>query len=199
MHDSLRGVREIFGAPELGRLLLLGWLVATFSVAPEAVAAPYIASHHGSPALVGWWLAALPVGMIVGDVAGVRWLSQARQQRLVTPAAAVGFVPYLAFLADPAIGVGIALLVVSGLFGMFSLGLDGLVRDASPERLFARMMALNTAGLMTLQGLGFALAGALASAIGAGSAIAVAGACGLAVTGWLRVRAPARQPALAGS
>jgi hypothetical protein len=52
---------------------------------------------------------------------------------------------------------------------------------------------------MTLQGLGFALAGALASAIGAGPAIAVAGACGLAVTACLRVRLPRRRPALARS
>lgn len=46
-------------------------------------------------------------------------------------------------------------------------------------------MALNQAGLMTLQGAGFALAGAAAEWIGTGRAIAVAGCCGLAATMFL--------------
>ena len=50
---------------------------------------------------------------------------------------------------------------------MYSLGLDGLIRDATPDRLFARTMTLNQAGLMTLQGIGFALAGAVADQTGA--------------------------------
>ena len=40
-------------------------------------------------------------------------------------------------------------------------------------------MTLNSAGLMTLQGLGFALAGAVAEVIGPASAVAIAGVCGL--------------------
>jgi hypothetical protein len=43
-------------------------------------------------------------------------------------------------------------------------------------------MTLNTAGLMTLQGLGFVLAGALAQAAGPANAIALAGCCGIAAT-----------------
>jgi hypothetical protein len=65
------------------------------------------------------------------------------------------------------------------LCAFYSLGLDARVRDAVPDRLFARTMTLNNAGLMTLQGVGFALAGAVAQAIGPARAIAVAGVCGL--------------------
>src|SRR5215471_11903074 len=49
LRDSLGGAREIFATPAVGRLLLLGWLVPLFSVAPEALAAPYVSSHGGSP------------------------------------------------------------------------------------------------------------------------------------------------------
>ena len=91
--DSLQGARVILGLPELRRLLLLGWIVPMFSVAPEALAAPYVAAHHGSPSLVGWWLVALPVGIICGDIAGVRLLGQRAQLRIVAPAAAAGFLP----------------------------------------------------------------------------------------------------------
>jgi predicted MFS family arabinose efflux permease len=177
--DSLHGARRIFGDRLRARLLLLGWFVPLFSVAPEALAAPYISSHGGSARLVGWWLAALPVGTVAGDVFGVRFVRQGLQRRVVGVLAAASFVPYLFFAADPTVGVAIGLLVVSGVFAMYSLGLDGLVRDATPDALFARTMALNQAGLMTLQGIGFALAGAIADQTSASTAVTVAGVCGL--------------------
>jgi len=180
--DSLRGARDVFRHEELRRLLLLGWLVPMFAVAPEALAAPYVSQHGGSTALVGWWLVALPLGLIIGDIAGVRTLTPRQQRRLVAPAAAASFIPYLIFAANPALPAALALLVVAGACGLYSLGLDGRVRDAAPHELFARAMTLNSAGLMTLQGLGFVLAGALAQAFGPANAIALAGCCGIAAT-----------------
>jgi predicted MFS family arabinose efflux permease len=182
LRDSLRGARTILAHAELRRLLLVGWLVPMFSVAPEAVAAPYVAAHHGSSTLVGWWLVALPVGVIAGDVAGVRLLTQRQQRRLVAPAAAAGFVPYLAFAFDPAIPIALPLLVASGATGLYMLGLDARTRDAAPPELFARTMTLNSAGLMTLQGVGFTLAGAIAQGLGPAIAIAIAGSLGLVGT-----------------
>ncbi|HET8607329.1 MAG TPA: MFS transporter [Gaiellaceae bacterium] len=179
LRDSLRGARAILGLRELRRLLLAGWLAPMFTVAPEALAAPYVAAHHGSARLVGWWLVALPVGLIAGDVAGVRLLGPARQNLLVAPAAAAGFLPYLAFALDPPVPVAMGLLAVAGVCGFYFLGLDRRVRDAAPPELFARTMTLNSAGVMTLQGLGFALAGAIAQATGPAAAVALAGAAGL--------------------
>jgi predicted MFS family arabinose efflux permease len=182
LRDSLRGARTIFAHAELRRLLLVGWLAPMFSVAPEGVAAPYVAAHHGSSTLVGWWLVALPVGVIAGDIAGVRLLTQRQQRRLVAPAVAAGFLPYLAFAFDPPIPTALLLLVASGACGFYMLGLDARTRDAAPPELFARTMTLNQAGLMTMQGVGFTLAGAIAQAIGPAIAITVAGGLGLAAT-----------------
>ena len=177
--DSLRGARAVFAVRELRRLLVLGWIVPMCSVAPEALAAPFVAANHGSSAFVGWWLVALPCGVIVGDVLGVRLLTPRVQRSLVAPAAAAGFIPYLAFVLDPGLPVGLALLVASGACSLYALGLDARVRDAAPAHLFARTMALSQAGLLTLEGLGFAGAGALGQALGASHAIAVAGLAGL--------------------
>jgi MFS family permease len=179
LRDSLNGARSVFAHAELRRLLLVGWLAPMFSVAPEALAAPYVAHHHGASTQVGWWLIALPVGVIAGDVAGIRLLTRDRQRRIVAPAVVAGFVPYLAFALDPSIPIALALLVTSGACGLYALGLDARVRDAAPPGLFARAMTLNGAGLMTLQGIGFTLAGALAQAIGPAPAIALAGALGI--------------------
>jgi predicted MFS family arabinose efflux permease len=188
LRDSLRGVRQVFSHVPLRRLLLLGWLVPMFSVAPEALAAPYIAGQHGSPALVGWWLSALPLGLVAGDLLGVWCLSPQRQRRIVGPAAACLFVPYLAFFATPPIAVALPLLTGAGTGYMFSLGLDSLVRQAAPEHLFARTMAVNTAGLLTLQAAGFALAGAAAAIAGPGPAIGGAGLCGIVIVMCLHPR-----------
>jgi hypothetical protein len=182
LRDSLRGARTILAHAELRRLLLVGWLAPMFAVAPEALAAPYVAAHRGSSTLVGWWLVALPVGLIAGDIAGVRLLTPRQQRRLVAPAAAAGFVPYLAFAFDPPIPIALLLLVASGACGLYMLGLDARVRDAVPPQLFARTMTLNSAGLMTLQGVGFTLAGAIAQGIGPAIAIAIAGSLGLTAT-----------------
>jgi len=186
--DSLRGAGAILSAPALRRLLLFGWLLPAFSVVPESLAAPYVLGRGDSRALVGWWLVALPVGVIVGDTIGVWLLGARRQRRLIAPIAALGFLPYLAFAAHPPIPVALPLLVLSGLGSAYFLGLDSLLRDTVPHALFARAMAISTAGLMTAQGLGFAGAGAVAQAVRPGDVIAGAGVCGLVAIALLRPR-----------
>ena len=199
LRDSLRGVRRIFADVPLRRLLLFGWLVPMCAVAPEALAAPYVAGQGASPAFVGLWLGALPVGIIVGDLIAVWRIGAHRLRRLVGVAAAGSLVPYLVFAGRPPLAAAIPLLVLAGMFGMWGLGVDALVRDVAPEQGFGRMMTVNNAGVMTTQGLGFALAGALAEVVGSGRAIAIAGVCGLVVVLLLRPRetTPQRRPDLA--
>src|SRR5262249_3270417 len=77
------------------------WLLLLFSVAPEAVAAPYVLGSGHSSALVGWWLVTLPLGIIIGDLLG-GWLLTAKQQTpLIVPSAALCFRPCLAVLPPP--------------------------------------------------------------------------------------------------
>ena len=82
---------------------------------------------------------------------------------LVAPAAACGFAPYLVFVLDPPVPTSLLLLVAAGACGFYTLGLDARVRDAAPPELFARTMTLNSAGLMTLQGVLTQLPNALKS------------------------------------
>ena len=187
--DSLRGLREVMTSAPLARLLLLGWLIPTFAVAPEALAAPYVSDLGGSSALVGWWLVAIPVGVVAGDLVGVWTLSPERQRRLVTPLALVVCVPLLAFLTQPSFAVAFPLLVLSGVGAAYGLGSMRCSVRAAPPALFARAMAINTSGLIALQGLGFAAAGALAEVVPAHITVACAGAAGLIVVAVLRPRA----------
>jgi MFS family permease len=188
--DSLRGAGSVLGNPVLRRLLLLGWLVPLFMVWPEALAAPYVIGGGDSRSLVGWWLVAIPIGVIVGDLAGVWLLSPDRQKRLIAPIAAAGFVPYVLFVGKPSVEVAIPLLALAGTGAAYFLGLDGLIRDVAPRSLFARTMAISQAGTMTIQGLGFAAAGALAEWLHPATVIACAGVCGIVAVALLRPRRP---------
>jgi hypothetical protein len=180
--ESLRGVRMVLADRPVRQLMLLNSIGSMFFVAPEAVAASYVAAHHARSSVVGLWLIALPVGLIAADVAGVRLLSASQRRGIFAPAAVWQFIPYLAFIADPAIPLAIVLIASAGLSGLYLLEFDVRLRDAASPELFARVMTINTSVLIALQGLGFALAGAVAQATTPADAIFIAGVAGSIVT-----------------
>ncbi len=184
--DSLRGAREALRLPRLRAVLLFGWLVPAFCVWPEALAAPGVAAHGAAPGAVGWWLMALPAGTFLGEIAALWVLPPAWRTRLMRPLAAAAFVPLLAFAFGPSLPVSIGLMVLSGLGAAYMLGADTLLLRETPEGLRGRVFTISSAGMMTTQGLGFGLAGAVAEFMPADTAIVIAGLAGLAVVAFVR-------------
>lgn len=78
------------------------------------------------------------------------------------PLAVGGLLPLLVYPLAPGLGWILSALVVTGLSGAYTLGLDRWFVDAVPEELRGRAMTVHTAGLMTIQGVGMALAGVAA-------------------------------------
>jgi hypothetical protein len=78
------------------------------------------------------------------------------------------------------------LLYVSGLAGAYFLGLDALLLGAVPERQRARVLTVNTAGLMALQGIGFAAAGLVGQALAVNWVVAGFAGLGLVAVVLLR-------------
>jgi hypothetical protein len=172
----------------LRRVLLLGWLVPFLMSFPEALAAPSVAARGLPASATGWWLAAGPVGTVAGELAGIWLIPAARRGRLAAPLAACGFVPFLVFALRPPLVPALVLLGTAGLCGAYMLGLDQLVLDVTPPELLGRAYTVNSSGLMTTQGLGFAAAGALGEVVPADAAITIAGAAGLLVVALCRPR-----------
>jgi Major Facilitator Superfamily len=160
--DSLVGVRLALGSPTLRPLLLFSWMPPAFTIAPEALAAPYVARLGGSPTAVGLLLASAAAGSVAGMLAVGSWLSPSRRLRLMVPLATWAFVPLLCFVAYPGLIPAMVLLALSGLGWAYSIGLDQRLLDATPEHLRGRTLSLATSGLMLANGLGFAAAGAAA-------------------------------------
>ncbi|GGM12175.1 MFS transporter [Dactylosporangium sucinum] len=169
---SVRGNAELLRDPAIRRLLLIQWLPSGFITGAEALIVPY-AADRGLPA--GWLLAAVPMGMIAGNLVIGRLVAPRTRERLVPVLIAAMGAPLLVFLADaPWVGL-VAALVVVGVGFAFGLGVQAAFRDALPEDGGGQAFALLGTGLMTAQGLLPAVAGLLAEALAPGTVIALLG------------------------
>ncbi|MFF8590799.1 MFS transporter [Streptomyces sp. NPDC015220] len=178
--DSLRGARQVLADRRVRVLLLLFWLPPMFTVAPEALAAPYADELGTGSTGLGLLMCALPVGTIAGELyAGAR-LRPATRERIALPLVCLTLLPYLGYAFRPGLTASLLLLLLSGAGSAYTLGLDQWFVGAVPEELRGRAMTLLTAGLMTIQGVGMALAGVAAEFAGVRATVAGAGALGTA-------------------
>ncbi|MGW2118323.1 MFS transporter [Streptomyces zhihengii] len=157
--DSLAAARLLLSDRRVRLLMLLFWIPALFVVAPEALAAPYADALGAGPGAVGLMMSAMAVGHVGSELYAGSRLGPRARDRIVLPLAALGVLPLTGYLLLPGLGWALFLLVVSGTSAAYLIGLDRWFVDAVPEELRGRAMTLMTAGLMTAQGVGMALAG----------------------------------------
>ncbi|MDT7706204.1 MAG: hypothetical protein QOG20_1811 [Pseudonocardiales bacterium] len=174
-------LRVLLAVPGMQSVLAMSWLPAFFAVAPEALANPYAHRLGEGTVAVGLLLTGLPVGSVLGELLAGSLLTPARRARLVVPLATAGFAPVLLFAVTPSLPVTMALLVLAGLTTSYFIGLDQLALATVPEDLRRRGFALQSAGMMVTQGLGFATAGALAEWLPVNAVIPIVAACGIVV------------------
>ncbi|MEV6161603.1 MFS transporter [Streptomyces sp. NPDC052052] len=178
MKESLAGARTVLADRRLRALMLLFWVPPMFVVAPEALAAPYADEIGVGTVALGLLLCAMPVGQIVAELYVGTALSPRLRALIVLPAAAVGLLPLVVYGLRPGMAVTVAVLVLTGAASAYVIGLDQWFVAAVPETLRGRAMTLLTAGMMTLQGVGMALAGLAAEFLPVHQVIAAAGAIG---------------------
>jgi len=195
--DARAGVTAVTGSRRLRVLVPLAWVGCAASVVPEALAAPYAADLAAGPHAVGWLLAAVPVGVVIGNLAVGRFLPAARRDSAVTPLALLGTLSLLSFALRPDLGPSLALLVGVGGGAAFYVLVGAAIARETPDALRGRVFGLANTGLMLSQALAVLGAGALASAVGTATAMGLLGlgftvmVGGLAVV-WESGRAPAQ-------
>jgi predicted MFS family arabinose efflux permease len=190
VHESMRNLRAVMSLPRLRRVLLVIWLLPTCGVAPEALAAPYVA-HLGLPSrYVGFWLTAIPAGTVIADVVAARLLSRRWQRAVALPAMALSSLPLLVFAVRPSFGAAFVLLIVLGLGSAWAVMVDQEVVDAAPDSLRPAALSISGAGLMFFQGAGFGLWGLVAEVLSPPTVIMLAGAVAVIVVVTWRVTAP---------
>ncbi|QIQ02637.1 MFS transporter [Streptomyces liangshanensis] len=178
MRESLAGAGFLLRDRRIRALLLLFWIPAMFVVAPEALAAPYADAIDAGPAALGLMMCAMPIGHISAELYVGTALSPRARGRIVLPVAALGLVPLLVYAARPGLGWALPALALSGVGAAYVIGLDQWFVAAVPEERRGSAMTLLTAGLMTIQGLGMALAGAAAEFLPVHHVVAWSGGLG---------------------
>ncbi|KMO99428.1 MFS transporter [Streptomyces roseus] len=179
--SPLAGARAVLGDRRLRALTLLLWLPPVFVIAPEALLVPYADGIGAGTAALGVMMCALPIGTIAGELWAGSVLGPRARSRLVVPLAAAGLLPLLAYAFRPGTAAVLAVLLLAGLAHAYTLGLDQWYVEAVPDALRGRAMTLLSTGLMTLQGIGMALAGLAAEFLPVHVVVAGAGVLGTAV------------------
>jgi predicted MFS family arabinose efflux permease len=191
--STTAGARLIWRDPALRTLVALNWL-AGFYIVPEALAAPYAAGIGAGATLVGLIMAADPAGSVLGGFLFGKWIPEATQVRVLGWLGIAAGLPLIVFVVRPGLVPAVLLLAASGLLatGYNIQGTVSFMRRV-PDEHRAQCAGVNSAGLITVQGIGAAAAGVLADVLSPAHTIAVAGAAGAAVAvpiarAWRRVR-----------
>jgi MFS family permease len=187
MRQSIASVRRLLADPRIRALLLMWWIPPMFFVVAEGVAAPFAGAAGADAAGFGLFLAAMPAGTVVSEALTGILLGPVARDRIALPFAAVSLLPMVAFAFHPPLPAGVALMLLTGLCAAYTLGMDKWFVAAVSEEMRGRAMSLLGAGLMTLQGLGMAVGGAIADVFPPYAVICGAGVLGtLSTLGVLR-------------
>jgi MFS family permease len=200
---TLSGHARLLADPVVRGLLLAQWLPAWFATGAEALIVPYTASLGRPASAAGLLLAAMPAGMLLGEVLVGRFCPAGRRRRLAFPLVAAMGIPLLAFFFRPPLPLAALALLIAGLGFAYQLGIQQAFLDSLPEQHRGQAFGLNSTGAMGGQGLIPPAAGALAAVLGAGPAMAIAGVA--TVLAALALRRPltgarrSKPPSAAGS
>ncbi len=192
---TVAGNVELLSDHRVRGLLLAQWLPVWFVTGAESLIVPYTGSLGQPASAASPLLAAVPAGMLLGDVLIGRFCRPATRERLTFPLTMLMGAPLLALLVRPPLAVAAAALFLSGIGSGYELGIQQAFLDSLPARLRGQAFGLSATGGMGGQGLLPPAAGGLAAALGAAAAMAAAGAAtilaALALRGPLTGRSPA--------
>lgn len=173
--------RWVFGNSRMRVLLTLSWLVG-FVVIPEGLVAPLARELNATNAAVGWLLAADPLGFVFGTYVLSRFVSARHRVKIVGVLATASCACLIAFALKPNVIFALVLLALAGAFGAYQITVSATFNTIVPNEIRGGAFGVIRAGLRVSQGIGVAIGGAAAQAIGSASnTIALAGAVGVLI------------------
>ena len=146
-----------------------------------------------APRHAGLLFVSAAVGMLAGDTLTGRFIPPQWRERLGAPLRFVLAAPYLIFSAQPALLAAVAAVTVASAGYSASLLLQERLMALTPDELSGQALGLASSGMLAMQGVGAALAGAVAQHGSPGAAMATIAAVSLAVT---LILAPGLRPAI---
>ncbi|MFF9090905.1 MFS transporter [Streptomyces sp. NPDC014991] len=166
----------LFSHPGQRALLLNLWVPNGLIVGCEALFISY------APDDAGTLLAAGSAGMLLGDLTVGRLLSADQRRRYAFALRLLLAVPYLLFAADPSTLVMAAAVFLASAGFAATLPLQEQLLALTPDPVRGQVQGVESAGRMTWQGIGAAIAGGLAQHLAPGTAITAVAALSVVIT-----------------
>ncbi|MFE1322493.1 MFS transporter [Kitasatospora phosalacinea] len=176
LRETWRGNVELLGRPGRRALLLNLWVPNGLVVGCEALFLPY------APGTAGTLLAASSAGMLAGDLLVGRLLDAARRARLAFGLRLLLAGPFLLLAARPPVWAAALAVGVAGVGFAATLPLQERLLALTPAAGRGQVQGVESAGRIAWQGVGAALAGALAQWVEVRWAIGALAAASLLVT-----------------
>ncbi|MEU5645424.1 MFS transporter [Streptomyces milbemycinicus] len=152
------------------------WVPNGLIVGCESLFVPY------APRNAGLLLACAALGMLIGDTVTGRFVPPRWRERLGAPLRLLLAAPYLVFALHPALPLAVVAVTLASVGYAASLLLQERLMALTPEELSGHALGLHSSGMLTMQGVGAALAGAVAQHTSPATAMAVMAAASVAVT-----------------
>jgi len=135
-----------------------------------------------APRHAGLLFAFAALGMLAGDTLAGRFVPQQWREWLGAPLRLLLAAPYLIFALHPALPLAVAAVALASVGYSASLLLQQRLMILTPDELSGHALGLHSSGMLAMQGVGAALAGAIAQQTSPATAMAVLAAASLAVT-----------------
>jgi MFS family permease len=152
------------------------WVPNGLIVGCESLYVPYAPRH------AGLLFASAALGMLAGDTLTGRFVPPRWRARLGAPLRLLLAAPYLVFAVQPALPVAVAAVALASVGYSASLLLQERLTALTPGELSGHALGLHSSGMLTMQGVGAAVAGVVAQRTSPGAAMAVMAAASVAVT-----------------
>ncbi|MET9261962.1 MFS transporter [Amycolatopsis sp. NPDC004079] len=176
------GGKVAFATSALRSLMVFTWLAGLMPVY-EGIAAPYVASSGGGSEMIGFLLAADPVGSVIFTFIYTRWVPAGIRPKLIGPMTALAAIPLLLCFLQPGPIVSVILFVISGGFGTIALlQATASLTVAVPDESRAQTMGLSNTGLTTTMGVTPLIGGVIADHVSAQTTVGIFGLAGLLIT-----------------
>ncbi|WP_316529418.1 MFS transporter [Kitasatospora brasiliensis] len=189
--ETWRTNAQLWSSKPRRSVYLVLWVPNGLVVGCESLYVPYSTQDAGLLFACG------AVGMLAGDIAVGRFVPKRWQVRLGVPLCLLLAAPFLVFALNPALPVLMAAVTIATVGYSTGLIFQDRLMELTPEELSGHALGLHGSGMLTMQGIGAAVAGAVAERTSPATGITLTAAASVAVTlmliPGLRVRGEARE------
>ena len=145
------GVRLLLGDKTIRTLMMLGWLIALYSI-PEGIAAPYAARLSGGPVAAGLVIASGQVGAVLVTPIFTKSIGPLTRLRWMGPMAVCTCAVLPLTVFRPGLAGSMAIFALSGTFAIYQIAANTAFVQWVPDERRAQAFGLASIGTVVSQG-----------------------------------------------